>query len=157
MAVLGLSALSVLPINWAGVALLLLSFAFFVLEAKFTSHGILAAGGVAAMILGALLLINGPPEMRIRTATALSVALPFAGIAIFLVSLVVHARAQKVATGMAAMENTIGIALTALSPRGKVFVHGEYWDAVSATAVSAGSSVRVIGMQGLTLKVEPAS
>jgi membrane-bound serine protease (ClpP class) len=156
MAVLGLSALSVLPINWAGVALLLLSFAFFVLEAKFTSHGILAAGGVAAMVLGALLLVNGPPEMRIRTATALSVALPFAAIAIFLVSLVVRARGQKVTTGTVAMENTIGVALTALSPRGKVFVHGEYWDAVSSTAVSAGSSVRVIGVQGLTLKVEPA-
>lgn len=154
---LGLSALSVLPINWAAVALLVLAFAFFVLEAKFTSHGILAAGGVAAMILGSLLLINGPPAMRIRIGTALSVALPFALITVFLVSLVVRARAQKVMTGAAAMENTRGVALTALSPRGKVFVHGEYWDAVSATPVAAGASIRVIAVQGLMLKVEPIS
>jgi membrane-bound serine protease (ClpP class) len=152
---LGLSALSVLPINWTGAALLLLSLAFFVLEAKFTSHGILAAGGIAAMILGSLLLINGPPEMRIRISTALSVALPFAAIAIFLVSLVMRSRAQKVMTGAAAMQNTIGVALTALSPQGKVFIHGEYWDAVSRTPIAPGASVRVVGVQGLTLTVEP--
>jgi membrane-bound serine protease (ClpP class) len=157
MLLLGLSALSVLPINWAGVALLLLSFAFFVLEAKFASHGILAAGAVVAMILGSLLLINGPPEMRIRISTALTVALPFAAIAIFLVSLVVRARAQRVMTGTAAMQNTIGVALTALSPQGKVFVRGEYWNAVSATPITPGTSVRVIGVQGLTLKVDPTS
>jgi membrane-bound serine protease (ClpP class) len=157
MLLLGLSALSVLPINWAGVALLLLSFAFFVLEAKFASHGILAAGAVVAMILGSLLLINGPPEMRIRISTALTVALPFAAIAIFLVSLVVRARAQRVMTGTAAMQNTIGVALTALSPQGKVFVRGEYWNAVSVTPITPGTSVRVIGVQGLTLKVDPTS
>ena len=157
MLLLGLSALSVLPINWAGAALLLLSFAFFVLEAKFASHGILAAGAVAAMIVGSLLLINGPPEMKIRISTALTVALPFAAIAIFLVSLVVRARAQKVMTGAAGMQNTIGVALTALSPQGKVFVRGEYWDAISATPIAPGTSIRVIGVHGLTLKVGPIS
>src|SRR4051812_10147068 len=101
MLLLGLSAISVLPINWTGAALLLLSFAFFVLEAKFASHGILATGAVAAMIVGSLLLINGPPEMKIRISTALTVALPFAAIAVFLVSLVVRARAQRVMTGAA--------------------------------------------------------
>jgi membrane-bound serine protease (ClpP class) len=157
MVVLALSAISVLPINWAGIALLLLSFAFFVLEAKFASHGILAAGGVAAMIIGSLLLVNGPPEMKIRISTALTVALPFAAIAVFLVSLIVRARARTVETGMAAMQSAIGVALTALSPRGKVFVHGEYWDAVSATPVAPGTAIRVVGMQGLTLQVEPTS
>jgi membrane-bound serine protease (ClpP class) len=154
---LGLSALSVLPIDWTGAALLLLSFAFFVLEAKFASHGILGTGGAVAMILGSLLLINGPPEMRIRVSTALTVALPFAAITLFLVSLVGRARAQKVMTGMAAMQSTIGVALTALSPTGKVFVRGEYWNAVSTTPVAPGASVRVIAVQGLTLKVEPTS
>jgi membrane-bound serine protease (ClpP class) len=157
LVVLALSAISVLPINWAGIALLVLSFAFFVLEAKFVSHGILAAGGVAAMIVGSLLLVNGPPEMQIRMSTALSVALPFAGITVFLLSLVVRARAQKVVTGIAAMQSAIGVALTDLAPRGKVFVHGEYWDAVSATPVAPGTSVRVIGVQGLTLQVEATS
>jgi membrane-bound serine protease (ClpP class) len=109
------------------------------------------------MILGALLLVNGPPEMRIRLSTALTVALPFAAITLFLVSLVVRARSQKVMTGTAAMQNTIGIALTALSPAGQVLVRGEYWNAVSATPVASGASVRVIGIDGLTLKVEPTS
>jgi membrane-bound serine protease (ClpP class) len=154
---LGLSALSVLPINWTGAALLLLSFTFFVLEAKFASHGILGAGGAAAMILGALLLVNGPPEMRIQLGTALTVALPFAAITLFLVSLVVRVRSQKVMTGTAGMQNTIGIALTALSPAGQVLVRGEYWNAVSAAPVAAGASIRVIGIEGLTLKVEPTS
>jgi membrane-bound serine protease (ClpP class) len=153
----GLSALSVLPISWTGAALLLLALAFFVLEAKFASHGILGTGGTVAMVLGALLLINGPPEMRIRLSTALTVALPFAAITLFLVSLVVRTRAQKVMTGMGAMQNMTGVAVTALSPTGQVLVRGEYWNAVSGTSVAPGTSVRVIGMLGLTLKVEPTS
>jgi membrane-bound serine protease (ClpP class) len=154
---LGLSALSVLPISWTGAALLLLSFAFFVLEIKFASHGVLGIGGVVAMILGSLFLIKGPPEMRIRVSTAFTVALPFAVVTLFLVSLAVRARAQKVMTGMTAIENTVGVALTALSPTGKVLVRGEYWNAVSATPIAPGVSVRVIDVEGLTLKVEPTS
>jgi membrane-bound serine protease (ClpP class) len=152
---LGLSALSMLPISWTGAALLLLSFVFFILEAKFASHGILGTGGAVAMVLGSLLLINGPPEMRIRVSTALAVALPFAAITIFLVLLVVRARAQRVTTGMGAMRNMIGVALTGLSPTGKVFVRGEYWNAVSATAIAPGTSIRVVDIEGLTLRVEP--
>jgi membrane-bound serine protease (ClpP class) len=157
LVLLGLSAFSVLPINWTGAALLLLAFAFFALETKFASHGILGAGGAVAMILGALLLVNGPPEMRIRLSTALTVALPFAAITLFLVSLVVRVRSQKVVTGTAGMQNTIGVALTALSPAGQVLIRGEYWNAVSATPIASGASVRVIGIDGLTLKVEPTS
>jgi membrane-bound serine protease (ClpP class) len=154
---LALSALSLLSINWTGAALLLLSFAFFVLEAKFASHGILGIGGVVAMILGSLLLVNGPPEMRIRISTALAVSLPFAAITLFLMSLVVRARTQKVMTGTTAMQNMVGVALTALSPSGQVLVRGEYWNAVSATPVASGVPVRVIDVEGLTLKVEPTS
>ena len=70
LALLGLSSLAVLPINWLGVALLVLAVALFVLEAKFTSHGVLGIGGAVAMILGAMLLVEGPPEVRIHLATA---------------------------------------------------------------------------------------
>jgi len=69
---LGLSSLAVMPVNWVGVALLILAMALFVLEAKFTSHGILGTGGTVAMVLGSMLLINGPPEMRIHLGTAIS-------------------------------------------------------------------------------------
>ena len=155
LALLGLSALSVLPINWVGVLLLVLSVALFVMEAKFTSHGVLGVGGTVAMVLGALLLVNGPPEVRIHLATALGVALPFALITLFLVSLVVKARQNKVMTGDSGMIDEIGEARTPLSPGGKVLVHGEYWNAVSTAPVEVGARVRVTAVKGLTLEVEP--
>ncbi len=156
MALLGLSSLAVLPINWIGAALLILGAAFFILEAKFTSHGILGVGGTVAMVLGALLLINGPPEVRIHLTTALAVTIPFALITIFLMTLVVRARANKAIMNEGGLVDEVGEARTALSPGGKVFVHGEYWDAVSATPVDEGARVRVVGVDGLKLRVEPA-
>jgi membrane-bound serine protease (ClpP class) len=156
LALLGLSGLSILPINWVGVALLVLAVALFVLEAKFTSHGILGIGATISMVLGAMLLINGPPEMRIHPATAISVALPFALITMFLVSIVVQARRNKVLTGASGMVGEIGVAKTALEPEGKVLVRGEYWDAVASANMPVGSRVRVKAMSGLKLMVEPA-
>ncbi|MGD1092272.1 MAG: nodulation protein NfeD [Bryobacteraceae bacterium] len=155
LVLLGLSSLSVLPINWIGAALLILGAALFVLEAKFASHGILGTGGTVAMILGALLLVNGPPEVRIHLSTALAVSIPFALITMFLVTLVVRARANKVVMADGGMVDLIGEARTALEPSGKVFVHGEYWDAVSTAPVPSGGEVRVIGVDGMTLRVEP--
>lgn len=157
MALLGLSALSVLPINWVGVLLLLLSVTLFILEAKFTSHGILGIGGTISMVLGALLLVNGPPEIRIHLSTALGVALPFALITLFLVSIVVQARKNKVITGPEGMIDEIGVARTELAPEGKVLVHGEYWDAVSPTPVEPGAKVRVKSVDGMKLHVERVS
>lgn len=157
LVLLGLSALSVLPINWVGVALLLLALILFVLEAKLASHGILAAGGAVSMVLGALLLIESPlPEMRIRLPVAVGLALPFALITSFLVTLVVRARAQKVTTGTAGMIDEVGVAYTRLAPSGKVFVHGELWNAVSSEPVEAGKPVKVVDVRGLTLHVVPA-
>jgi membrane-bound serine protease (ClpP class) len=155
LALLGLSSLSVVPINWIGAALLVLGVALFVLEAKYTSHGILGIGGTIALVLGALLLVNGPPELRIRLSTALSVSLPFALITMFLVSLVVRARANKVVMAGAGLVNEIGEARTALEPAGKIFIHGEYWDAVSSAPVEAGREVRVVSIDGMKLRVEP--
>lgn len=157
LVLLALSSLAVLPISWVGVALLLLSIAMFVLEAKFTSHGVLGVGGTVAMVLGAMLLVKGPPEMRIHLSTAISVAVPFALITLFLVSIVVRARANKVVTGNTGMIDTVGVARTPLAPEGKVLIRGEYWDAVSSATVEAGSPVRVISVEGLTLHVEPAN
>jgi membrane-bound serine protease (ClpP class) len=154
---LGLSALSVLPINWIGVALLILSLALFVLEAKVTSHGVLGIGGTVAMIFGALLLVEAPPAFRIHLSTALATSIPFALITMFLVSLVVKAHRNKAMTGDQGMLFEIGEARTALVPRGKIFVHGEYWDAESSAPVQPGSRVRVVAVDGLLLKVEPYS
>ena len=154
LALLGLSSLSILPINWTGVALLVLALALFVLEAKFASHGMLGIGGTISMVLGALLLVNGPPEMRIHLSTALAVAIPFAAITMFLVSMVIKARRNKVLTGAEGMIGELGVARTALEPEGQVLVRGEYWDAVANASVPAGAQVRVKGVAGLKLQVE---
>ena len=156
LALLGLSALSVLPINWLGAGLLILALALFVLEAKFTSHGILGIGGAVAMVLGAVILVNGPiPEMRIRWSTAIGLALPFSAITLLLLSLVVRARRHKVETGVEGMIGVTGSAITELSPEGKVLVRGEYWDAVALRPVTAGARVRITAVDKLKLTVEP--
>jgi membrane-bound serine protease (ClpP class) len=152
---MGASSLAVLPLNWVGVSLLLLGGALFILEAHFASHGILGTGGTVAMILGALLLVNGPPSMQIHLLTALSVSIPFALITMFLLSLAIRARRNKSLMGGEGVLNEIGEARTALAPSGKVFVHGEYWDAVSSSPVEPGGEVRVVAVDGMKLKVEP--
>jgi membrane-bound serine protease (ClpP class) len=156
MVLLGLSALSVLPINWLGAGLLLVAFTLFALEAKFASHGVLAVGGAISMILGAVMLIDSPlPEMRIHLLTAIALALPFTAITVFLLSIAVRARRNKVETGVEGMIGELGSAVTELSPQGKVFVHGEYWDAVSLRPTAAGTRVRVTAINKLKLTVEP--
>jgi membrane-bound serine protease (ClpP class) len=149
-------ALSLLPINWAGALLIILAFAFFILEAKFMTHGVLTAGGIISMILGAMILINAPsPELRIRLTTALSVAVPFGLITVFLLRLAVRAWQSKVVTGEAGLLDLVGTAHTDLSPEGKIFIHGEIWNAVSSKNVARGARVRVMAVEGLLLRVEP--
>jgi len=156
MALLGLSALSVLPINWLGAALLLLAFTLFILEAKFATHGILGAGGALSMVLGAVMLIDSPvPELRVHLSTAIALALPFSLITMLLLSLVLRARRNKVVTGSEGMIGEIGTALTPLAPDGRIFVRGEYWNATAASPVAAGNRVRVTAISQLNLTVEP--
>ncbi|MGO9010060.1 MAG: NfeD family protein [Bryobacteraceae bacterium] len=158
LVLLGLAALSVLPINWLGAALLALSFTLFALEAKFAAHGVLAVGGTVSMVLGAVMLIDSPlPELRIHWSTAIGLALPFSLITAALVSLAVRARSNKVVTGEQGMIGETGSAVTDLAPTGKVFVHGEYWNAVAGENVPAGARVRVTAVRRLTLTVEPVA
>src|SRR5438477_10716654 len=93
--------------------------------------------------------------MRIHPTTAISVSVPFAVITLFLVSLVIRARRGKVLTGISRMVNEIGVAQTPLAPDGKVFVHGEYWDASSPRHIGPGERVKVTAVHGLKLSVEP--
>jgi membrane-bound serine protease (ClpP class) len=156
LVLLGLSAISVLPINWLGAALLLLAFVLFALEVKIVSHGILGIGGAVSMVLGAVMLIASPvPELRIRWSTAIGLALPFSAITVFLLTIAVRARHNKVETGAEGMIGLEGSAVTDLAPEGKVFVHGEYWDAVAVRPVAAGASVKVTAIHRLKLTVEP--
>jgi membrane-bound serine protease (ClpP class) len=154
--VLALFALNFLPTRFAALALLLVAFALFALEAKFASHGVLAIGGIVCMVIGALFLVDGPiPQMRVHPMTALAVSIPIGLIAVFLTTIVLKARRGKVATGSEGMVGLIGIARTPLGPDGKVFVHGELWNAVASNAIAEGTRVRVASVNGLHVVVEP--
>lgn len=99
LALLALSSISILPINWVGVALMVLAVALLVLEVRFSSRGTLGAGGAAALSLGAVMLVDGPPEQRIQWSTALAGSLPFSAITVFLLTVARRARKNKVETG----------------------------------------------------------
>ena len=108
------------------------------------------------MVVGSLILVDSPwPGARIQLATALSVTLPLAVITILLVRAALVARRKKAVTGDEGMIDSVGVARTDLRPQGKVMVRGELWDARAKVNVAAGTRVRVILVEGLTLEVEP--
>jgi membrane-bound serine protease (ClpP class) len=150
-------ALNLLPTRFAALALILLAFILFGLEAKFTSHGILGTGGIVSLTLGALLLVDGPiPEMRVRLWTALAVSVPLGVITIFLMTIALRAHRNKVITGEQGLVGEIGVARSDLNLQGKVFVHGELWDAHSSSPIASGDSVVVERVNGMLLDVRPA-
>jgi len=154
---LAVFALNLLPTRYAAFALILVAFILFALEAKFTSYGVLGTGGVICMIIGAMLLVDGPiPEMRVHLLTAIAVSVPIGAIAIFLMTLVIRAHKNRVATGSEGMIGEIGVAQTPVSGDGKVFVHGELWNATARTSIAEGARVRVRSVDGLRVFVEPA-
>jgi len=156
--VLAAFAMHLLPIRFAALAMILVAFALFIAEAKFPSHGILTAGGIVLLTLGGLLLVDAPiPEMRVHLLTALAVSIPFGIITAFLMGIAVRARRHKIVTGKQGLIGEIGIAQTMLAPAGKVFVHGELWDAVSTIPVPAGEQIVVRQVDGLTLRVDPVA
>jgi membrane-bound serine protease (ClpP class) len=162
--VLALFAMHLLPINFAGVLLIVLAMTLFVLEAKFPTHGILGVGGVVAMVLGALFLIRSPMTgMGVSLWTALSVVIPFAIIVIILMRLVLRSRTWKVSTGKEELIGEVGEVREAVGGQqnpdnmGSVFVHGELWRAATrpGESIPEGARVRVKKVKGLTLEVEP--
>jgi membrane-bound serine protease (ClpP class) len=153
--ILSLFAFNMLPVNWAGAALIVLAIVLFVMEATITSHGLLAIGGIIAMISGGLMLVDGPiPQLRVRLATTLAVAIPVAVITVVLVRLVYLSQRRKSPVGEQAMIGEIGTTKTEVHQEGKVLVHGEYWNAVSERPIPAGVRVRVVKVQGLKIEVE---
>ncbi|MGE0405723.1 MAG: nodulation protein NfeD [Candidatus Korobacteraceae bacterium] len=154
--ILAIFALNILPVNYAALALILLAFVFFVLEAKFASYGALTIAGIAALVIGALLLVDGPiPQLRVQLWTALAVSVPLGLIATFLMTIAVRAQRNKITTGVQGLVGETGVARTSLTPEGKVFVHGEIWDATSSSPIAPGEAVRVLGIREFQLEVEP--
>jgi len=153
--ILSLFAFNLLPVNWAGAALIILAIVLFALEATITSHGILGLGGIIAMIAGASMLVEGPiPELRIHMATTIAVTLPLAAIMIFLLRLALASRRLKTITGEEGMIGEVGLAKSDVYTSGWVLVHGESWNASSSTPIPAGTAVRVLKVQGLKVEVE---
>ena len=149
-------ALNLLPTRFAALGLILGAFALFAAEAKFASHGVLTVGGIALLTLGGLLLVDAPiPEMRVHLVTALAISIPLGLITAFLMTIALQARRNKVVTGEQGLVGETGVAQTQLSPQGKVFVHGELWDAIASTPLAPGQLVIVRGVDGLILQVEP--
>ncbi len=158
-AVLALYAMHLLPVNVAGVLLIVIAVTLFVLEAKYTSHGILLAGGVIAMIFGAIFLIRSPlTSGGVSLGTAVAVTLPFAALSVFLMKLVLRSRKWKQAAGAEEMLGEQGIATNGLKSgiEGMIRIHGETWRAITDEDVAAGEAVRVRKIEGLKLYVEPA-
>jgi len=153
---LSLYTLNFLPFRSIAVVLIIASFAMFVLEAKLQTHGIIGAGGIVLMVLGALLLVDGPiPQLRVQLWAALAVAVPIGAITVFLMTIALRARRNKVVTGEQGMIGEVAIVCAPLTPSGKVFFQGELWDAVSPANVDAGGRVVVRNVENLVLHVEP--
>jgi membrane-bound serine protease (ClpP class) len=156
--ILFLFASQVIPVDWAGVLLILLALGLFVAEAKVASYGLLTVGGIVAMILGAMMLVDSPaPEMRVPLRVLLpSVAFMAAGTGVLL-RLVLQAQRRTPVTGEAGLVGQRGVADTALSPEGWVKVAGERWRGRAEAEVAVGEPVTVVAVDGLVVRVRKAS
>ena len=155
LVLLALFALNLLPVRYTSAMLLVAAFTLLILEAKFATHGVLAVAGIAALVFGALTLVDGPiPELRVHLATALSTGLAFGLITVFLLRLALRARRSKALMGADAMIGLLAVVTQPLELRGQVMVNGELWQAESATPASRGEQVRVRALRELTLLVE---
>jgi membrane-bound serine protease (ClpP class) len=150
-------ALSVLPVNYAGVLLVLCGLIFLVLEIKVTSYGLLTVGGLVSLVLGSMMLMDSSsPELQVSLSVVLPVVLGLAGIAMFLARLGIAAHRRQPVTGASGMIGEIGEVLTSIEPGGwgRVTTHGEIWRAKSSEPIAAGARVRVTAIEGLTLTVQ---
>src|SRR5271165_1371578 len=154
---LALFALNLLPTRYAAFTLIMAAFVMFALEAKFATHGVLGLGGIALLTLGGLLLVDGPiPQLRVKLLTALAVSVPLGVITVFLMTIALRARRNKVVTGQQGLIGAVGEARTDIDPEGKVWVLGELWNAHAPVRVGIGEHVVVRKVEGLELEVEKA-
>lgn len=150
-------ATQVLPINWIGIALVVLGLVMFVMELQIPSYGFLTLGGIGCLIVGGLLLFQDAPEMPGMAGARwviLSIAASAAVLMGILTTLVARVWRRRAATGLSGLITEEGTALTDLDPDGRVFVHGEYWNARAAQPIQKGARVRVTGARNLQLEVK---
>ncbi|MBI2902010.1 MAG: nodulation protein NfeD [Candidatus Methylomirabilis oxyfera] len=152
--ILAFYAFQTLPINYAGLLLILLAIVLFIAEVKVTSHGLLAAGGITAMILGSLMLIkSSEPFMRISLAAILATTGATAAFFIFIVTMALRTQRQKTTTGVEGLVGQVGTARTPLRPEGRILLGGELWSARCEEGAETGDKVKVQAVKGLLLIV----
>ena len=153
--ILAFYALQMLPVNYAGLALIFFGIILFIAEIKVVSHGLLAVGGVISLFLGSMMLFRSPVEyMRVSLSVIIPAVLVSAAFFIFAVTRAINARLKKPTTGMEGLIGEVGIASTSLAPEGKVSIHGEFWNATSDGNIEKGEKVQVIGVTNLRLRVK---
>ncbi len=154
--ILAFYSLQTLPINYAGVLLILLSIVLFILEIKVVSYGLLSLGGIASMVLGALMLVKtDAPFLKVSLSVIIPTVVTFGGLLLAVTWLAVKSQRRRPVTGSEGMIGTIAVAMTELAPRGKVLLQGEIWDAVSEEPIHEGEESEVKAVAGLTLTVRP--
>ncbi len=152
-----LVGVEVVPVNLLGILLIAAALVLFILEAKVTSHGLLALAGVLAMLVGALILVRSPiTGMGVSFGVAAAVTLPFALLTVMIMRLALGTFRIKQSVGAEQLIGAFGEARQDLDGSGMVFVHGELWRAEAAQKIPAGTRVRVERVDGLTLHVAPA-
>jgi membrane-bound serine protease (ClpP class) len=154
--ILAFFAMQTLPVNYAGILLIVLAIIFFIMEMKISSYGLLSVAGIVSLLLGSLMLFEGDtPEMKLSWQVLLPTIIIISGFFMAVASLVFRAQISKPATGAAGLVGEIGIVKKALTPEGKVFVHGELWNARAKEPLDEDVKVRVVKVVNLFLEVEP--
>ncbi len=150
-----LMAVRVLPINLAGLALIILAIALFILELKIASYGLLTVGGIVSFIFGSMILFDSPlPGGQIPMRSIIAVVVFLLAFFFVVVRSVVLAHKSQVTTGMQGIVGETGVAIRDFDGSGKVFVHGEIWNATSEDAIRRDDGITVVGSKGMTLFVK---
>ena len=156
--ILAFYAMHTLPVNYAGLALIVVAFILFILEIKITSYGILGIGGVIALLIGSIMLIRTDSALefiRISWGVIVPTTLVTAAFFLFLVGMAVKGQKLKSMTGQEGLLGEVGEALATLQPSGMVRVHGELWKAESVSGIiSPGQKIQVTAINNLTLFVK---
>jgi len=156
--ILAFFAMQTLPINWAGLLLILFALVLFILEIKITSYGLLTLGGIVSMVLGSLMLFESPyPFLKVSLSVIVPAVIVTALFFLFAIGLGLKAQRRKPTTGREGIVGERGVAITPLNPYGKIKVHGEIWEAFSENKVKEGDRVEVVSVEGLQLKVKKLS
>jgi membrane-bound serine protease (ClpP class) len=153
--ILAFFALQTLPVNYAGILLIVLAIIFFIMEMKIASYGLLSVAGIVSLLLGSLMLFEGTtPDMKLSLQVILPTIVLISGFFVVVAGLVFRSQVSKPTTGSMGLVGEIGMVKKALAPEGKVFVHGELWNAKAKAPLEVGVKVRVVKVVNLILEVE---